>query len=207
MIHTSSQEYFEKTYDWLVAGKLESALLSCKMSLRIDPEFRPAYLRIGQIYSHLREYKKALNYYHIFLKKSLKSSKDPSDLIQVFNAIGQLYVLTENYSEALQQYSLALDIARKKNNKKGKIQLYHNLALCHKKMGKLDQAQLLYQKALKLIQSEKKPLSLAYHYFNIAMLLREQKKYRKSIRYLKKSKKLYPLILKKRNAFVLSIPQ
>ncbi|MDH5680457.1 MAG: hypothetical protein OEZ36_02650, partial [Spirochaetota bacterium] len=84
-------EYYLKHND------IDNAILKCKHILSLDPNYYPAYEKLGMIYEKQKAYKLALYYYQLFLSKT--NSKDQkSELNSKYLALSRQFSLSDDFS-------------------------------------------------------------------------------------------------------------
>jgi TonB family protein len=91
----------------LEAGNLANAVLTLKQSVDKDPEFAPAYVKLGIAYSGLRRYKEAV----AVIKMAIQIKPDQVDAEAYFQ-LGNSYSGLSKHSEALNAFMQALYITR-----------------------------------------------------------------------------------------------
>lgn len=77
---------------------------------------------LGDCYTHLKEYDKALDYYNIALT-ACQSTGDTANLIKVYLSLGTCYLMTEDYATAIQYLTEYIDSAEKNASSENKISL------------------------------------------------------------------------------------
>ncbi|MEQ8189969.1 MAG: tetratricopeptide repeat protein [Candidatus Eremiobacterota bacterium] len=108
--------------------------------------------------------------------KSLELYKFP----QVYNSLGFIYYLREDYKKAMEYYNKALEF------KEDFPELYCNMALLYRKEGNLDLAEEFYRKAITCSPDDFEA------YFNMALVYLEKGDLDKGEEYFKKSLELNP---------------
>ncbi len=108
--------------------------------------------------------------------KSLELHKFP----RVYNSLGFLYYLREDYKKAMEYYNKALEF------KEDFPELYCNMALLYRKEGNLDLAEEFYRKAITFSPDDFEA------YFNMALVYLEKGDLDKGEEYFKKSLELNP---------------
>ncbi|WP_025668075.1 tetratricopeptide repeat-containing sensor histidine kinase [Aquimarina megaterium] len=147
-----------------VLSYLEKSLKIYK-TLNYDQSTYNTFLSAGVIYKNRRLYEKSLEYlvlaYHGF------EVKNKMKLGRTCMAIGNVHYQIKNYKQALKYYHEALRYMPR-DNKKGKAQLFNNIAIVYKKMQVLDSVIINYKKALSLITPKNKTYGVALQ--NLALV-------------------------------------
>jgi len=190
------ENYFDKSYDLFLTKQFPEVIHLCKKSLKLDPKFRPAYLRLGNVFSILHRFDEASDYYNRFLRYSLES-EDQFDISKAYNAIGYLHILKREVKDALKYFYLTLDILKTLNKPKEIARSFNNIALAYRIDNNFEKSLSFYQKALEISKKNNHLDRTAYYYFNLAIMFKEQKKYFKASWYMRKFIKLDKVLKKK----------
>lgn len=110
-----------------VNGNMETALMRYKQAIDLDPEYLPARYRLAQVYLDLNHPDEANTLY-----SSLVS--DPQYQAAAHNGLGQVALMKQDYSAAIQHFSKALELAPEAR------QIHYPLALALRASGKKEQA-------------------------------------------------------------------
>ena len=143
------------------------------------------YNNIGIVYKAQGEDFKALNYYIKCLKIQEKI-KDETVGITTTN-IGNIYLHQKNYTKALEYYTKAKQLFQKYPNQIGLGELYNNLGLYYKQIGKPAEASENYNKALAIFNSIGNKFGASDSYYYIGEILLEEKKYEEALKATNKS--------------------
>jgi tetratricopeptide (TPR) repeat protein len=102
---------------------------------------------LGNLYSDIQLYEKALKYYSEAYQLSEKQGPKFADPL---NNIGNIYFRQGNYQKAVEFYTKALDIERDNNNKLGMMNTITNLGITYAKAKQPKQAQVYLDEANQL---------------------------------------------------------
>ncbi|ABW27434.1 tetratricopeptide repeat protein [Acaryochloris marina] len=105
-----SNHFYNKGLNFTDTGSISSAMASYHRALSIDPENDLARFNIAVIYEKLSEYKKAEENFKIASLKLKIEASDESPLkpieklqLEAINRLSRLYIIRENYSEAVKR--------------------------------------------------------------------------------------------------------
>jgi tetratricopeptide (TPR) repeat protein len=137
----------------LEAGKPEDAVVSLRDAVHKDPENALAYLKLGEAYSSLRQYKEAVAVYRMAIEIR-------PDLVSAlaYYQLGLAYIGIDKPSDAVASFKQALYITRAEaENSDGKTitvpsaeQLYYSLGLVYHRVGKYREAIQELKKVIEL---------------------------------------------------------
>jgi len=96
-------DLYKKGIDQMSNEKLEDAIRSFDLSLRIDPNYVDAWIKKGYAHFHLGEYTVAISSYDKALDIDLNNA-------EAWNLKGLAYYKTRNYDEAIRACDKAVDI-------------------------------------------------------------------------------------------------
>lgn len=105
----------------------------------------------GNIYSYLRDYKKALHYFDKSLGMYRSMGKN-INAVDVQNNIGIVYSKQGSYYKALQYFIKTLEDAREIDDKYGMCSSYNNMGIIYSAQGNYQEALNNYLKAVNLQQ-------------------------------------------------------
>lgn len=148
--------------------------------------------KIGDVYTRLNNFDKALKYYLESLKIAVEK-KNIQKQIQINLNIGNTYFAMQLREEGLKQMNNALDIFHK-NTPTDSITLGKILIDQSKIYGSLGEYELAfegYEKAIPLVTEQKNNKSLAVIYNNLGVDLKEQGKYSEALINFEKAKKYW----------------
>ncbi len=113
-----------------------AAISICLESIKSDPDNYIAYNTLGDVYSKMHEYEKAIRSY----KKSLSIKDDAG----TYNNIANIYFVCNNFDSATKYYNIALSCD--KNN----YAIYQNLGILSHLKEEYENAMMFYNESLKL---------------------------------------------------------
>jgi tetratricopeptide (TPR) repeat protein len=108
-------------------GNMEAALSRYKKALELDPDYLPASYRLAQVYSDLNRVDDAYSLFSSLLN-------EPGFEAAAHNGIGQVYLMKHDYSNAIDHFSRALELAPDAS------QIHYPLALSLRATGKTELA-------------------------------------------------------------------
>lgn len=129
--------------------------------------------------------------YNVALKKFLdyikieekKVDKDTVGLINTYCNIGGIYSVYQNFAQALDMYDKAYQLCQKSNNKTMEFQVINNMIGANCNIGKLEKAELLNQKVLKL-DGINKGEKMFYYNFNRGFIASSKKQVDEKIKWM-----------------------
>jgi len=117
------------------AGKMESAALHFEKILSVDPGNMFIRYMLGDVYSRLENFQKALDSYLIVLKEQ-------EDYLEVQNKIGMVYDHLEDYENALEHFQKAASLYPDQSRD------YNNMGIIYIKTNRLAEAEQAFLQAL-----------------------------------------------------------
>ena len=156
------------------------------------PDLATSYGNIGQVYSKMGEYSKALEYYEKSMEIQRKSlPPNHPDLATSYNNIGQVYSNMGEYSKALEYYEKSMEIRRKSlpPNHPDLATSYNNIGQVYSNMGEYSKALEYYEKSMEIQRKSLPPNhpDLATSYSNIGQVYSNMGEYSKALEYYEKS--------------------
>merc|ERR1711971_570170 len=118
-------------------------------------DFSNLLCKIGNVHSDLGgNYSKAKQYFEelVELQKDILGKKH-IELAKTFNSITKIYLLEDNFMDALDFSDKALEIAEAHDEESDVLVLadiVSNKGMIHERVGKIDEAMLFYRQALKM---------------------------------------------------------
>ena len=157
--------------------------------LDYKPGIATTFGNLGLVYADYGNDSIALNYYYkaLDLDKKLKNTKG---IIRHYMNIGVLYSNKGKFKNALENYYESLKYTDEANDPMNKGIVLGNLGNIYNKMDNYDKAIYYYKKAIEVNQKNNIPISLAYNYYNLALLLQGKLKWEESINMLNELLKL-----------------
>ena len=154
---------------------------------------------LGSIYYYMGDFEKSMKFYLKSLKirelkKNQEDSKSLKNIAQSYNNIGLLLKSQQNYREALNYYTKALQIKNKLNDVPGLIVTHSNLGVIYMELDSLVRSESEFKSAVLLSDSIKDFVSKAMLYNNIGLLYNRNEAYSKAKDYYWKSLELYEKI-------------
>ncbi len=187
--------------EFLKNNKIEDAIDQYSKALQIEPDNTKAYTQRALAYSRLSKYKEAAEDYDrasVFLPKdennffnAAKMYFNVGDYESSLERLKKSLLLKSNYIEALQlkvavllnlgRYDEALADAKAANRYKETAENFFYLGLANERLGKLDEAEKSYLKALSIKSDYQEAI------IRLADLLRKEKKYDLAISYINRA--------------------
>jgi tetratricopeptide (TPR) repeat protein len=119
------------------AGEKQGAMALYEEILGLDPKFAAAYINLGTIHFHLRQYGRSEELYR------LATEADPTYVLAFFD-LGNVLDELERLDESIAAYRQAVELAPRYAD------AHYNLALAHERKGQLRQALCHWQTYIKL---------------------------------------------------------
>lgn len=124
-IEFQKHDLYRKGIDHMANEKLEDAVRSFELALRIDPNYVDAWIKKGYAHFHLGEYTVAISSYDRALDIDLNNA-------EAWNLKGLAYYKMKNYDKAIEACEKAIDI----NPNDGMS--WYNMACYHTLIGEVD---------------------------------------------------------------------
>ena len=124
------------------------------------------------------EFKEAIDYFYQALEFSKKHNpKNDKGQAIYLNNIGLIYQELQQFDKAIEFHKQALEIRQKHDRIKDIAGSYNNLAICHKNLDKLEQAEKYINLAIDNAKQANQPRLVYQFYDNLGNILRLQEKY------------------------------
>lgn len=136
-------------------------------------------LFLGSVFSETDNYKKAVDYYHIALRKST-FDKDTVNILKSTLEIGKNYAYSDKNNIAKIYFQRILDFPENKTTKNYISFAYNNLANLVSK-DNLPLAEQYYQKSFEILRSQKDTVGLATGMMNLGGIYYEKHEFEKAI--------------------------
>jgi tetratricopeptide (TPR) repeat protein len=134
-------------------------LLSLKIREKIDAtNLHELYIGIGDVYSNLKKYSTALEFYTKVFKLG---NKNFDANVRSYISIGNIYLKQNETSKAFEFYTKAEALIGTYHLKRSQVMLYNSLGLYHQQMGQNDLALKYF---LKLLQFMRKKIKTNWPY-------------------------------------------
>jgi CHAT domain-containing protein len=113
---------------------------------------------IGRAYFSLNDNQKALEFFNqaLPIQRELKVRRSEANTL---NNIGRIYVAQRDYQKAFEYYSQSLPIRREVGDIFGESTTLHNLAFVERERGNLNEARLLIENAIQIVESVRATLA------------------------------------------------
>jgi serine phosphatase RsbU (regulator of sigma subunit) len=125
-----------------------------------------------------------------YLKKSLKimqGLRDKQGILLCFERLGRIKGEQNQYSEAIQFYSNAIELEKMLNDLQGLADCWSFIGRIYTHTGSYDKALECYIKALKIAESVSYKKKICETYISMGVIFFEQKKYNETIAYMNKA--------------------
>ena len=99
-------------------------------ALEIDPTFNQAKIQLGQIFSGIADYNKANDIFNECLENAKDKNDERKIALAMFN-LGNVKLLQYKIKETLEYYDVALDIARKYDDKYIELRILQNIGVSY----------------------------------------------------------------------------
>lgn len=169
-------------------AKYSEALKCCLYCLKIFESHHQTklqaytYNRIGIIYKHLKQYRKALYYYEKHLNV-VKQYDNPSGYYVPLNNIANIYGQLNEYQKSLNYYFQCLEILKDKGNLENIALTNQNMGYTYYKMGELHLALNHFNISLKSYKKSGNNFEMTRTLDGIARVYYDQKNYKQSLIY------------------------
>ena len=180
-----ARSYYNLGHHSLMVGDFPTALnwylLSLKIREKIDAtNLHELYIGIGDVYSNLKKYSKALEYY----TKVFKLGDTNFDAnVRSYISIGNIYLKQNETSKAFEFYTKAEVLIGTYHLKRSQVMLYNSLGLYHQKMGKNDLALKYFFELLKIGEQTQKKEVIAITNLSIASIYDKENKDKSAIQF------------------------
>ncbi|MGR3912165.1 MAG: CHAT domain-containing protein [Candidatus Rhabdochlamydia sp.] len=181
LIHTMFQDIQTKPY--LLKTGRSFKLVGEEEAMRLS--IGKAGNNLGDVYTNLREYSKAIECY----KKDLQTAqqlKDKAKEGQAYSNLGRTYDFLGENGQAIAYYELFLQIALDLKNAIGIGSAYRDLGIAHHKSREIHKASCYYKKHLKIALELKNKVEEGKAYNNLGIVYYELGDIHQSIEYYKK---------------------
>lgn len=175
--------YYSMGYCYLCLGDLDKSIEHYLSSVRhyekedYDPSLADAYLSIISVYTDMKNYSKAKQFFHQAETK-LQHSKDSFQLCSLYTQAGNLYKREGNLDSGFYFLNKGLSIANQSNDIDSRITCLSNLSLVYKELKNYTTAKAYCDTALQLILKQPdNPTNKAIVYNNLGAILSKQHKY------------------------------
>lgn len=156
-------------------------LLSLKIREKIDKNnLHELYIGIGDVYSNLKKYSKALEYYTKVFKLG---DKNFDANVRSYISIGNIYLRQNDTSKAFEFYTKAEALIGTYHLKRSQVMLYNSLGLYHQQMGKNDLALKYFFKLIKIGEQTQKKEVIAITNLSIASIYEKENKDKLAIQF------------------------
>jgi len=163
-----------------VQGELNVAANYYKKALELDPTLDRVYINLGLLYKKQEKYYQAIECYKELLERYPEHSEG-------YNNLGLLWLTIKDYQTAEESLKHAVEI------KPEYVDAYNNLGSLYEEQGKIEEATIYYEKAIKYKNTEQNDqLKLADSYYRLGCLLFEQKELEAAESLFQKALKLNP---------------
>lgn len=133
----AAEAYMNQADLALKQGNLDSAIACCKEALKIQPDYAPFYVTLGNAFYRQNNLEAALHAYSQGLEIK-------PEVAEVQGNIGSVYLQLGQYKQALFYYQKAVDL------KPGLAGIYWNIGKLFQYLGKVDEALEAWEKALEI---------------------------------------------------------
>lgn len=180
-----ARSYYNLGHHSLMVGDFPAALnwflLSLKIREKIDKNnLHELYIGIGDVYSNLKKYSKALEYYTKVFKLG---DKNFDANVRSYISIGNIYLRQNDTSKAFEFYTKAEALIGTYHLKRSQVMLYNSLGLYHQQMGKNDLALKYFFKLIKIGEQTQKKEVIAITNLSISSIYEKENKDKLAIQF------------------------
>ncbi len=163
----------------IIGSRIESDSLSARSHYFLGI----AYYYLGQYYTSIFYYRKALN--------SLYAERNLNFRSKCLNNLGVDYELSGKYDEGIRAYLKSMDIDSRRGDATGVAQTEINIGLLYLELSQTEKAGALFLKALRHFKKVNDPNGMALAYHNLGKRAFDLHRPDSALIYLKRAKQLY----------------
>lgn len=130
---------------------------------------------IGNVYSHLGLYAKALEMHSLSLKLKEKVN-DKLGVASSLNNIGNIFIYLKDYDKSVEYYKRALNIYKVDKDEVGEATTLHNMGIIYYYKAKFEKALYFFDTAFKIRSKLDLKAGMAHSLSNMGLVYSEQKK-------------------------------
>lgn len=161
---------------------------SLKIKEKIDNKnLHEVYIGIGDVYSNLKKYSKAVEYYS---KVFTLANTNYDANVRSYIATGNIYLKQNETSKALEFYTKAEVLVEKYHLKRSQVMLYNSLGLYHQKVGNNDLALKYFFELLTIGEQSQKKEVIAITKLSIATIYERENKDKLAIKFASSASQL-----------------
>ncbi len=169
-------------------------------TVKLNPEYGPAYVWLGRLYSNKKRYDRAVVYYQKALDIDRQSpDKNDPDIAAAYNRLGLALHRDGEYDQAIEAYMSAwkIQIQALGESHPDVATTYNNLGEAYREKGDFDRAIEYYTKDLNICLDTlgQNHLNVATSYNNLAYAYHGKGDKDRAIEYFKKALKVYRIAL------------
>ncbi len=161
VFHTNSGNYEQAIY-------FQRKYLELAKQYDAHEEIAGSYYKLGLVNERSGNFEKALDYFTIALN-AFRNLGDSLNVAQCYKDRGRIYLLRlDNYSKAIGNQELALNILKSENMNTGTIEILQNLGFSHDRLANYKTALKYQQEAFRLAKDsgDNKWIALSEHYLS-----------------------------------------
>ncbi|NET26208.1 tetratricopeptide repeat protein [Okeania sp. SIO1I7] len=98
-----AEKFHQKAEAYVAEKKLDEAIASCELAIKIEENYAPAYKTLGNVWQAKGKLEAAENYY----KKALEIK---SNWPEIYANLGSLYAMQQKWQEAISYYQKAVEV-------------------------------------------------------------------------------------------------
>lgn len=161
---------------------------SLKIKEKIDNKnLHEVYIGIGDVYSNLKKYSKAVEYYSkVFTLPNTNYDAN----VRSYIATGNIYLKQNETAKALEFYTKAEVLVEKYHLKRSQVMLYNSLGLYHQTVGNNDLALKYFFELLTIGEQSQKKEVIAITKLSIATIYERENKDKLAIKYASSASQL-----------------
>ena len=187
-----ARSYYNLGHHSLMVGDFPAALnwflLSIKIREKIDAtNLHELYIGIGDVYSNLKKYSTALEFYTKVFKLG---NKNFDANVRSYISIGNMYLKQNETSKAFEFYTKAEALIGTYHLKRSQVMLYNSLGLYHQQMGQNDLALKYFLKLLTIGEQTQRKEVITITKFSIASIYEKENKDKLAIQFATSASKL-----------------
>lgn len=161
VFYTNSENYERAIY-------FQNKYLELAKAYDAREEIAGSYYNLGLVHERQGDFEKALDYFGLALG-SFDQLGDSLNVAQCYKDQGRIYLLRlDNYSKAIENQQVALDILQRQNIKEGTIEVLQNLGFSHERLGNYKASLKFQQEGFELAKElgNSKWIALSQHYMS-----------------------------------------
>ncbi|MEM6965146.1 MAG: tetratricopeptide repeat protein [Bacteroidota bacterium] len=142
---------------------------------------------------HTEDYDKAVEY-NLKAIELAEILNDDAKKADSYFALGNAYYRNNNFQDALEAFTMVLEIDSPDRKKTAVIPTYNQICVIYRALGDYDKAYDVQMEALLLSQTKNDSINLANSYYNLGSIFFYQTRYEQALEYYEKAKEICDLL-------------